>query len=240
MIAHFLGVALTFLLISSQAFATLPEPFWNKPALLKKLKEDREVLVSVTTDSLPETAKDQAKRVRFNMSGVGYVRKAKEHCFKLAQEYPRLKEVSDHFKQLEWDAKKSELFIVTEALGYQARMIMKMTPVSEATRDAIQFEVIWGQFRGMKGEIDFDTIDASTTQESLRATYESSSLPLPKILMGFALEVIVQKVAEKMRTYIETHEPTALAVPPAITVSPPPVLPAPAEKLKGNQPATFR
>ncbi|MES2856870.1 MAG: hypothetical protein V4692_13460 [Bdellovibrionota bacterium] len=190
--------------VPDNAPTTLPEAFWKKPAIQKKLKE-REVIVGVTTTQVSK------EKVRFAMTAAGHVNRSREHCYAVAQEYPKLKEVSSHFKTLNWNAEKSELFMVTEALGFQARMIMKMTPVTDTKRSAIGFEVIWGHFTGMKGEIGFDPIDSRSTEMSFRANYEAKELPLPKALMGFALEVINQKVAEKMRSYIETHEPTKVS-----------------------------
>ena len=189
----------------------LPEPFWEKPANRKKLKDDRAVLVSVNT----EDVKDRQGNVRLAMAGAGYVNRSREHAFKLSQEYWRLQDVSDHFKTVKWDPAKSELFVITEALRYQARMILKITPSNDdvAKKSRIGWEVIWGHFLGMKGEIALESIDAKTTLISLRGNYEAKELPLPKVLMGFALEIITQKVAEKMRTYIETHSPSVTASP---------------------------
>lgn len=42
------------------------------------------------------------------------------------------------------------------------------------------------------------------TEVSIIGRYEANELPLPRALIGVALEVVVQKVAEKMRRMIET------------------------------------
>lgn len=176
------------------------KPFWQtKPALQKRMRDERAVIVSVNQNDLPNG------KVELKMNGAGHIQRPKDVSYLLAQDFPKLKEVSDHFRVVTWDPKSERLFVITEALGYQSRMLMKITPVSEEWRSEIQFEVVWGHFTGMKGLIGFEKIGPRATEVSFTATYVADELPIPKILMGFALEVVTQKVAEKMRTYIETH-----------------------------------
>lgn len=175
-------------------------PFWRKkPALMQKIREERAIIVSVRNEDAPN------KQIRFLMTGAGSVARSKEFCFGTAQKYEKLKEISDHFKTVSFDLTSRQLYLITEALGYQARMILRVTPVSEDWRSELQWEVIWGHFKGMSGYIGFEKIDAGHTEMSMVSKYEADQLPLPKILMGFALEVITQKVAEKMRTFIESQ-----------------------------------
>jgi len=175
-------------------------PFWRKkPALVQRIREERAIIVSVRQEEAPN------KQVRFFMNGAGSVARSKEFCFRTSQRYEKLKEISDHFKTVNFDPATRQLYMITEALGYQARMILRITPVSEDWRSELQWEVIWGHFKGMSGIIGFEKIDATHTEMSMSSKYEADQLPLPKILMGFALEVVTQKVAEKMRTFIESR-----------------------------------
>ena len=184
-------------------------PFWRRKAeLTRKMRDERAVLVSVKREDI---AGDQ---IRFTMAGAGIVSRSKDFCFRVAQQYEKLKEVSDHFKTVTFDRSARQLFIVTEALGYQARMIMRVSPVSEDWRNELQWEVIWGHFKGMTGLIGFEKTDGDHTEISLNARYEAAELPLPRILMGFALEVITQKVAEKMRAFIEAQPANAAEAKP--------------------------
>ncbi len=178
------------------------KPYWkSKPDLLKRMSDERFITVSVNRQDLPDG------RVIFTMSGAGDVARGKDTCFATAQDYNKLKEISDHFKTVTFEPKTQKLFIVTEALGYQARMMMQLTPVQDDWRSEVQWEVIWGSFKGMKGVIGFERLGPRATEVSFSGRFEAPELPIPKILMGFALEVITQKVAEKMRTYLEAHVP---------------------------------
>jgi uncharacterized membrane protein len=179
-------------------------PFWKtKPDVAKRLRETRDVVVSVRNE---DVTVDGKKLVRFTIKGAGTVSRNKDVAFRIAQQYEKLKEVSSHFKTVSYDAEKKELFVICEALGWQARMIMKMTPVSEDWRSEIQWQVIWGHFLGMKGTMGFEKVDDTHTEVSILTNYESEKLPLPRVLMGFAFEVIAQKVAEAMRTHLETMQ----------------------------------
>ncbi len=176
------------------------QPFWRtKEAIRKKVMDERAVVVSVTKEDR------QNGEFFFSMKGAGLVSAPKNFSFQVSQNFSKLKEVSDHFKTVEFDPDSRKLFIITEALGYQARMILLVTPVSEDWRSELQWRVIWGSFQGMTGVIGFEEVKPGKTEISLFANYQSKVLPLPKILMGFALEIITQKVAEKMRTFIETQ-----------------------------------
>ena len=179
------------------------KPFWrSKPALLERMRNDREVIVSVRRETVTRGSQELQN---FTMNGGGYVSRPKDFCFTVSQRYDELKNVSDHFKTVQYTPSTQQLFLITSALGWQARMLLQMEPVTEDWRSELQWEVIWGHFKGMKGLIGFEKLDERQTEISLKANYEAKELPLPKILMSFALEVITKKVAEKMRIFIESQ-----------------------------------
>ena len=178
------------------------EPYWkSKPELLKRMRDDRFVTVSVKREE------PSAGHIVFTMAGAGNVNRDKDLSFKTAQDYTKLKEISGYFKTISFDAKTEKLFVVVEALRYEARMLMQLKPVVEESRSEIQWDVVWGSFKGMKGVIGFERLGARSTEVSFQGRFEAPELPIPKLLMGFALEVVVQKVAEKMRSYLEEHLP---------------------------------
>ena len=66
-------------------------------------------------------------------------------------------------------------------------------------------DTIVRSFTGMKGVIGFERLGPRSTEVSFTGDFQAKELPLPKVLMSFALEVVTQKVAESMRHYIETQ-----------------------------------
>lgn len=173
-------------------------PFWRAKAdLKKKMEEDRAVFVSVRREDL------ENGQLRFSIKGAGIVNRPIATCFQVAQDYPRLKEVSDNFKVVNLDRGAQELFLITEALGYQARMILKLSPSYSEPISKIKWWISWGVLQGMRGELAFEKLNEHRTEISIHGVYEAAEFPLPRIFMGFALEVVTQKVAQKMREFIE-------------------------------------
>lgn len=173
-------------------------PFWrSKNSIHSKMIEDRYIPVSVTKINLPN------HMIAFDVKGAGIVHTSAANAYKVSQEFNKLTEVSSHFKSAVYDEKNSQLFLVLEALGFETRMIMAIDLVVTKKRSEIQFEVVWGELKGMTGAIGFEPSGDDSCEVSILSHYQAKSFPLPKIFMGFAFEVITQKVAEKMRTFIE-------------------------------------
>ncbi len=187
------------------------QPFWRRKLdLLRRIYDERAIIVSASTEKvavMPAGLSSKgSEQILFTIRGAGLIHAPKAFAFRTAQQYRKLKDVSSHFKTVEYDDKTHKLFLITEALSWRARMVLLMQPVISAQRDELRWEVIWGSFRGMKGLMAFATAEhGQKTETSIEAIYQAETLPLPKILMGFALETIIQKVAEKMRSFIE-HE----------------------------------
>ncbi len=183
--------------------------FWEgKPKLEARMRDDRAVLVSVRTDR----GEVDPLADLFSIQGVGWVKRDAETAFELAKQLDRLKDISDHFREVKFDPKTNRVFVICQALGYQARMLLSVEPVSvpgvgsaPATRE-IKFKVIDGHFLGLEGTMGFRDLKLSPaqTEVSLRVRHEAREIPIPRILVGFALEVLVQKVAVKMRSHFET------------------------------------
>ena len=193
--------------VSEPQFPTVP--FWQtKPELYRCILEDRAVIMAVKKEDLPQ------ELIRFTVRGAGVVNVPHANAFALAQEYTRLTQVSDHFRTVTYEPSSQKLFLHTQALGYQARMLMQVHTLQTPQRSELQLVVKEGSFQGMRANIGFARLEPTRTEVSLDCVYESKVLPLPKALMGFALEVIAQKVAEKMRSHLEEQYRKSLAQKP--------------------------
>ncbi len=180
------------------------KPFWEgKPKLEARLREERAILVSVRTE---RGTVDKSADL-FSINGVGYVRRQADTVFSLAKQFDRLKEISDVFQIVKFEPKTNRVFVICEALGYQARMLIRVDPTAAPIRQ-IQFKVIEGHFVGLEGVMAFRELPGAHTEASLRVSHEAREIPIPRILVGFALEVLIQKVAAKMRTHFEVAPET--------------------------------
>ena len=197
---------IVLLLISQSAFGIVAAdkevPFWkSKPEVARRIREERTVVVSSRRETVTAGGREE---IRFTIKGAGHVKAPRDFSFEEAQRYDKLKSISDHFQKVGFDAKTKRLHLVMEALGYVADMVLLIEPVRASDRDDLQWQVISGHFKGMRGTLGFETVGAGKTEASIDAVYQAETLPLPRILMGIALEAIFQKVAEKMRAAIES------------------------------------
>ncbi len=176
-------------------------PFWrSKKAVHRKMLEDRYIAVSVSQSTLPN------KMSAFDVRGAGVVHAPRESAFKTSLEFDKLTEVSSNFKSVFYDEKNGQLFLVVQALGFETRMILAIDRVIEKKRSEIQFEVVWGELKGMTGAIGFENVGDESCEVSILSHYQAEKFPLPKIFIGFAFELVTQKIAEKMRSFIEAHK----------------------------------
>ncbi len=153
------------------------------------------------------------------MSGVGWLRQTPDLVFQTAKRFEMLPTISDHFREVKYSEKTQRLFVVSQALGYQARMLFQLR-IDEARRQ-IRFEVIEGHFLGLRGEIGVSQIlphaaprstnqttgleTSKMTEMTVLMAHEARELPIPKILIGFALEIVAENVAQKMRRFLEAQ-----------------------------------
>ncbi len=178
----------------------LPRDFWvGKSHVQRRLDEEQAVLVSVRT----EAGRVDKQADRLVMSGVGWVKRPPNEVYGRAQDFERLKVISDHFREVKYEPQSRRLFILSQALGYQARMLFQLR--FDIERKRIFFQVIDGHFLGLHGVIEMATVAkrSQVTELSVLMAHEARELPIPRILIGFALEVIAKNVALKMRRYLE-------------------------------------
>lgn len=176
--------------------------FWRyKPELQDRMREQRDVLVSAQK----KQDDHEDKLMHFDVRGAGFVKRDLNEAFKLAQNYQDLHKVSEHFNKVYFDEKNQQLFLIIKALGYQARMILYIHKFEKDERKELQFEIIWGDLKGLKGAVGFEKQDDNYTEVSMMSDYTAAEFPLPKVFMSFAFEVLTEKIAKRMRSYLESE-----------------------------------
>lgn len=178
-------------------------PFWkSKPDVQKKILNDDLVVVSADTRELQ---KKPALHLMKVVAG-GLVKTPFDFTFATITDYGKLKEVDSHFKESRYDKEAKTLFLHMEALGYHARMHLRLSeqdvPHAKVKTKQIHWECYKGTFEGMKGVFQVEEVERQKTEISMTADYRSETLPLPKVLMGLGLEIVGRQVAVKMRQYI--------------------------------------
>jgi len=172
-------------------------PFWRaKEKVFRRITEDRDIIVSVTTEDLG------AGKSVLHMKGGGLTRRELTSVFKEVQRYDQLLRITSHIREVRWNEPRKEMFLHCEAFNYHARMTMKIL-VEEKPTPRLRFEVVEGDFLGMKGAFSFEEYKTTQTVMGYAADYEYKKLPFPRFFVEFGLEVVLQKVASLMRSFLE-------------------------------------
>ncbi len=179
------------------ALAVAPEkPWWKKPAYETKIREQRQVIVSIKEEFT-------AGKSYYKMTGAGVLRATPAHTLKKILAFEDLQKISPYFKKVVHQKDLSRVYLVLEAYGYEARLLIKYSIKDQTDKAVFHWSVVWGGFQGMIGDVELTRIAAEKTEAILISTFDDKQVPLPSIFKGIVLEMIVQHVAKSMRTYIE-------------------------------------
>ncbi len=186
--------------VSAENFTPITVPdniFWKKrPELSEKLRDEREILVSVTHTK-------EAGGARLDMKGVGWVRAPAAFAYRTAQDFARFKEVSPHFRQVQYAPMTRRLFVQMEAMGWVVSLLQQMQFAEDKGIARISWLVVAGAFKGMKGSIEIRKISEQQCEMALIAHYAASELPVPPAILNVGLEFVLKHVASSMRKYLE-------------------------------------
>ena len=173
-------------------------PFWRqKTKLYNSIKNNRRVVVSVDT-----ITKDKVSKIRVN--GVGVVNVPMNFAIEQATRFEDLPSVSSYFKKVVHKREKNEVYFHMRALGFQVRFIkVYKWGHKDNQRAQLDWHVTWGRLKGMVGHYEFRKVSPGKTEIVIWATLKKYNIPLPEFMLNFTLEVIAEKVAQKMRTFIE-------------------------------------
>lgn len=182
----------------------IEKPFWRvKPPLLKKIIDNRDIIVSVST---LERVEKKSGLHTLLMRGGGMVKKESTLVFAEVLKYENLKKVSERIVEVQFSSEKNELYVHCEAFNYHARMWMSVTPLHEKGENSdpkLKFKVLRGNFVGMEGEFIFENYKPGITLMGFNATFDYKTLPMPRFFVEFGLEIVLQKVARDMRAFLE-------------------------------------
>lgn len=176
-------------------------PFWKqKKNVYRKIKDERAVVVLVKSD---ENLGDMKNPSKLLMQGAGHIRASRGFAFNVAKNFEDLPKVSSTIQVAKFDTHRNMLHLVTSALGYEAQMWLQVDLRESEKGSDIRFVIRRGVFTGMTGVVRFSEVGRKNTEVSLVADYRYKELPVPKFFVSFGLEVVLQRVAIKMRSYIE-------------------------------------
>ena len=131
-------------------------------------------------------------------AGGGQMTVPLEFAFKEAMNFENLKEVIDYIKDIR--VENDRLFMRAKAYGYEAKMWLK---ISSMLNSDIHFEIIQGALKGATGDLRFEKSGLEKTEIGLEGKYDYVQFPIPKLFAEFGIEVILQRMAIRLRSFLE-------------------------------------
>lgn len=196
-----LGVLLISVFIAKAAASTNPikEPFWKaKPAVYKKIKEDRAIIVSAKVDDVEEKKK-------LSLATAGHIRAPEEFVHKQVIEFDSYSKFLPYIEESSYDPKTQNVFIHGALLGYHVRMTLHVDSEKTEKGHRVKWQSISGGLVGMKGTITEDAFDRDVTEISMAAEHTGESLGIPGVILNWGLEFAGHRAAGNMRSHIETQ-----------------------------------
>lgn len=194
-------------------------PFWQKkPALMERVRDKLEILVSVknigVAENLGKDSRQVSQRIKVNdkispgpeakkrsllkqlrFQSIGQISLPRDKAFKAAKNFEVLTQVSDYIKKVVVNQEQRSLVI--EALAYKYKAKMKMSyqffESPEGLVKEIQFKITEGTFSGMRGTVQFLEAGPRKTYVQLLAIYNYNKIMIPQFFLEFGLEVVLQK-----------------------------------------------
>lgn len=172
------------------------KPFWQtKEKAIERIK-NREILVVVKS-----APKDQGKLLL--AQGGGRVNAPAEFTFQRAQEYDQLPRLSGFIEEAAFNKEAQELTIKVSAYGYRDKFRIKLDIRDKLDPKEVGYSVIEGTLKGFSGLFWFQPLDGKTSEVGLEGRLEYKEIPIPKIFLEFGMEVVMQRLAGKLREYAE-------------------------------------
>lgn len=176
-------------------------PFWQrKEKVRNQVYNERAVVVAVQA----RDSKLSGFKRELYLQGAGLVNAPLEFTYTIAKRFSDYPKMSSYVKSANYDPKGGMLQMHTSAYGYEAHLKMQMEfRESDAKRKEIRFRVIEGVFKNLTGVLRLDQVDAKKCEISLTGQQGYIELPMPGFFVEFGLEFALQKMASRMRAYVE-------------------------------------
>lgn len=175
-------------------------PFWKAKEKVFARVEAGEVIVAVKSAEVKEPGKPKN---RMTVQGGGHVAAPAAFVFKKALEFDQLGKVSGYIKSAKYDEATKMLDLSVGALGFDGKMKLHMNIRAEAVPKQIEFMVAGGAMQGLSGTFTFTDLGPKKSEVGIACEFNYDQFPAPKVFLEFGLEVVFQRMAARLRAYVE-------------------------------------
>jgi hypothetical protein len=200
---------LLFLLPLAAVHAEDPAPFWKSKEKVYERIRQGEVIVAVKKDKgLPGLPPNRLK-----IDGGGHVNAPRDFVFKKSLEFEELAKESGYISRCKYDAAEQKLEMEVKAFGYTAIQKLRLKIDEKSEPRKLFYEVIEGPLKGMTGVFEYSELKGPKAEVGIRGDFHYDKLSIPTFFVEFGFEVIFQRMAINLRSYVEREYKKVKAAP---------------------------
>ena len=166
--------------------------FWQTKKMAIERIEAGEILVNVkTTDTTMQ------------IEGGGHVHRPLDQVFAYAGDFDHIEHLGLYVDSAKFDRSKHEMALRISALGVTRDFKVRARVVEDASPKRIDLEILEGPFSGLRTSLAFRSLDLKRTEVGIHGEYTYTGNRFGKLFRGIAIETILQRVAQRLRTGVE-------------------------------------
>ncbi len=181
------------------------EPFWKTKEKVYERVQNGEVIVGVHG----EFASKQTPRNTLTVNGGGQLAAPRDFVFAAAQKYAELMRTSDYIRRANYDARTHRLDLDLQMLGYSSHIQVELNAMSAPEPQRIEYKIVAGPLAGFHGFLTFARISTDLLQRrcevGIWGEYKYDVFPIPKVFLEFGMEVVFKRLAERLRSHVESE-----------------------------------
>lgn len=171
------------------------EPFWRAKEKVYSKIQNREIIVSVKS----ETRKDGPKN-QLSIKGGGQVDVPCAFAYETSKNYETFAMESGFVEKCKYDSSTQNMDATLSVFGYKSDIGVKILSEDQA----LKYEMLKGPFKGMKGDFKFlPTGNSKKCDIGLGGDFAYDKFPIPQMFLRFGMEVMLQRMAGRLRSYVE-------------------------------------
>ena len=170
------------------------EPFWRAKEKIYSRIQNREIVVSVK--SVPRT---EGLNNQLSIAGGGQVETPCSFVFETSKNFELFAQESGYVERAKFDPSTQIMEARLSAYGYKSEIALKL----RSDNSTLAYDVLKGPLKGMKGEFKFIPAGGKKCDIGIGGQFAYDQLPIPQMFVKFGMEVMLQRMAGRLRSFCE-------------------------------------
>ena len=173
-----------------------------RPDLQERVLRKQDILVSAKLNRV----KDSDELKRYSFSVWMKVRALHETTLRTITRYDLYPKMISYIDRVDFDAASNSAWVEGGLWGFRLRSQIHF---QERSKERVDFEVVNGHFKGMRGAFEFEPYGARETVVVCTGSLEGRSWP-PTLIMETGAEMVMSYVARRMKRFTEAQKDALL------------------------------